>query len=468
MTLLPHRADFSFQAFLSHRYKSPEVNLYFYNLFSETAEVQFEVDEGVNATNVTRLERMVRSADGFIGLYPFPGDVANPPPAELLRASRYFRLELDLAIRSGTPGIIYYDSRYGNIFRNSGQILTCPFKHKEVIGEGGYPSAQQHRESFKRFVAMVSRRMNFIAHCPPVERTRVVVLLPEGSGEYSKAHRTQVVRLLNEHASRTVTTLDWPPVLNGELFELFEEADWVVADIGDQTVATGLPSYLHGRFVPQMRLRRVQLNPATPTSFEASLLGGVDVGYRTDILYWRSTKELTDGFKARLESLTCEVRRINTQQQALSYFSAAAKRNEAVFLSYSGSDRDAAAQLDVALKARFHQVFNYRDGESLEAGKPWMSSMLDRLAKSAISVPLLTQDYFASGNCQQEAEFMISQRNEGKMIVIPIKLDEGFLNVPPYLQGLQYMRAWEYPSREAIVKRIEQLVTGEQFIGNLL
>ena len=34
------------KAFLSHRYKSPDVNLYFHQLFSEVAEVQFDVDVG--------------------------------------------------------------------------------------------------------------------------------------------------------------------------------------------------------------------------------------------------------------------------------------------------------------------------------------------------------------------------------------------------------------------------------------
>ena len=64
---------FSFKAFLSHRYKSPLENLYFFNLFGEIAEVQFEVDEGLSVVNVTRLERMIRDCDAFIGIYPFPG-----------------------------------------------------------------------------------------------------------------------------------------------------------------------------------------------------------------------------------------------------------------------------------------------------------------------------------------------------------------------------------------------------------
>ncbi len=86
-----------FRAFLSHRYKSPRVNEYFFSLFEGIATPQFQVDKGLKATSVTRLERLVRDSDGFIGFYPFPSD--SEPSVERLRAeSRYFRLELDSPI----------------------------------------------------------------------------------------------------------------------------------------------------------------------------------------------------------------------------------------------------------------------------------------------------------------------------------------------------------------------------------
>jgi hypothetical protein len=87
-------SQLSLKAFLSHRYKSPEINSYFFNLLTNRAEVHFEVDLGSVATNVTRLERMVRSCEAFIGIYPYPGsgDLA-PRHEELLKASPYFRLE---------------------------------------------------------------------------------------------------------------------------------------------------------------------------------------------------------------------------------------------------------------------------------------------------------------------------------------------------------------------------------------
>src|SRR3954447_8546662 len=103
----------SFKAFLSHAYDAAEINVAFFGIFSEIADVQFEVDIGLKNLNVTRLERRIRDCDAFVGLYPFPGgQTFEPAPADALKASRYFRLEMELAARARRPGIIYYDKRY--------------------------------------------------------------------------------------------------------------------------------------------------------------------------------------------------------------------------------------------------------------------------------------------------------------------------------------------------------------------
>src|SRR5215211_8380099 len=98
----------TFKAFLSHRYKSPDANQRFFDALSAHGNLQFEVDVGVKATNVTRLEMFVRDADAFVGIYPFPSEADERPDAETaLKESRYFRLELDLALRSRRPVIVF-------------------------------------------------------------------------------------------------------------------------------------------------------------------------------------------------------------------------------------------------------------------------------------------------------------------------------------------------------------------------
>ena len=56
---------------------------------------------------------MVRGADAFIGIYPLPQPPSSRVTAQQLRsASRYFRLELELATRARKPMAVFYDERF--------------------------------------------------------------------------------------------------------------------------------------------------------------------------------------------------------------------------------------------------------------------------------------------------------------------------------------------------------------------
>jgi len=64
----------------------------------------------------------------------------------------------------------------------------------------------------------------------------------------------------------------------------------VVTDIG-QPVMASLAAYLHGRFVPTMRLLR-----RTHSPLEDALYGVVEVGYRKDIVRWTGHRTLKEGW----------------------------------------------------------------------------------------------------------------------------------------------------------------------------
>jgi hypothetical protein len=67
----------AFRSFLSHRYQSPRINECFFPILSADADPQFAIDPGTIATSVTRLERLIRDADAFIGIYPFRLQTGN-------------------------------------------------------------------------------------------------------------------------------------------------------------------------------------------------------------------------------------------------------------------------------------------------------------------------------------------------------------------------------------------------------
>lgn len=461
----PKRPRLSIQVFLSHRYKSPDANLYFFRLFAEQAEVQFEVDEGVFATNVTRLERMIRGADGFIGIYPFPGTWEDAQSAAQLRqASRYFRLELELATRSRKPTVVFYDERYGDLLKPPGGILSKTFKHSEVTGRGGFPQADAHRRVFKEFRALVKARKAYELARAAADRTAVGIFVPQSpplARGYQRHHVEAIEAALADCGKGEIRTLPWPPVLDRRAFEMFNELDWACVDLGDEMAATGVPAYLHGRFVPSIRLKKVlSAAGAKGTALENFLYGAQEVGYPKDIVSWREVNSLRKGLRQRLLTITAGIRRISNTEEAESYFNQAALRKEAVFLSYSGKDYDVAARISAEFKKHFQTVFDYRDGKSIRPGQPWMKEIFDQLASSAVGIPLLSANYLSSGNCLHEAQEMVAHVDGGgKMKLIPVRLSADKLDIPSWLKNIQHFTLQRYGSNiEAAVRDLAGLV----------
>jgi hypothetical protein len=454
---VPHTDVLSFKAFLSHRYKSPEVNRYFFGIFADAAEVQFEVDEGALAINVTRLERMIRDCDAFIGIYPFPGRDAVPEREELLHASRYFRLELDLAIRARKPGLIFYDRRYRQLFKGPPSISSLEFDSLEIESPGGSPSAGVYRRAFRTFCERVAAWKEYDvtarAGGSPVEG--VALLLPvrgRGVDGYTAAEIDVVTSVLASGGYDDVKSVPWPPVLDGATLTLLQQADWAVTDVGRSSQASGAAAYLHGSFVPTMRLLRVSKERSREEAVEF-LYGGVEVGYAEDIVTWSRMQSLREGLQQRLSSLHVPVRRISTTNEADDYFRSASLRKETVFVSYAGKDEQAVTELVASLRGKFQRVFDYRDGESIRPGQPWLEEIFTQLSASAIGIPIFSTHYVESENCLHELREMVAQRDSKKMQLIPVVLDER-VDIPVYARQLQYLPRWKYDRAENLTEAL--------------
>jgi len=183
------------------------------------------------------------------------------------------------------------------------------------------------------------------------------------------------------------------------------------------------------------------------------LYRGVEVGYADDIVLWSSKRSLEKGLHQRLSSLNLPVRRISTTAEADEYFRSASLRKEAVFLSYSGKDEQVAAGLGAALREKFQTVFDYRDGESIRPGQPWLEEIFTQLSASAIGIPLLSTSYVESGNCEHELREMVAKRDAKSMEVIPVVLDEG-VEIPTYVRDPQYLPRWKFDHADDVVDAI--------------
>jgi hypothetical protein len=444
------------KVFLSHSYKAWPVNLYFFRLFEEMAEVQFDVDEGVTATNVTRLERVLRGCDAFIGIYGCDTESPALAPEQLSTASQYFRLELDLAVRSGKPTIVFSDQRYGALLRYPAPVRTVLFDSQEVEGSGGFPSAEKHRKAFLDFCEYVSVSRGYETLRGMNDRSTVGVLLPDsadGAG-YSVAHRRVIEESLQQHGQDDIVSITLPSILSRRVRTLPNTVDWLVADVAVSGAAALTIAFLHACFVPMIRLARETDSESSPSELEATMFGEYEVGYVRDVVRWREEQELRSGLAARLAGLQAPVRRISTSEQAEEYFLSSAKRKESVFLSYAGPDADIAAEISAELKRRFQRVFDYRDGQSLKAGQAWLPSLFGQLSASAVGVLLLSQSYLASGHCRHEAEEMINLRDSNKMFVAPMKLGRDRLDLPTFLDSTQYLRLTDHPNGASLVSAL--------------
>jgi hypothetical protein len=460
---------FSFEAFLSHRYKSSEINLYFFKLASEIAEIQFEVDKGTLSTNVTRLERAIARADAFIGIYPYPDSGSSALAREqLLKNSRYYRLELDLAVRSKKPALVFYDDAYRDLLECPREVLQYAFNSREILGAGRPRSAAVFGDGIRKFCDRVRASMDFRRLSEARRGTKVGLILPPHSKTTPgyTGHRLSLIQKAIEERSYTVVRFDWPPVLRQDLFIKLDELDWALVDLSAESTGNGFAAFLHGRFLPMMRIQRVEPGAvAIPTPLEQTLYGGVEVGYAKDTISWHDTTTLKKELTKRLDSIDAELRRFNTLAAAEDYFRSAAKRNELVFVSYSRKDQANADPLIDALRRRFHTVFDYRDGQSIEPGHSWREEISRSLAKAPIGLPLLSSNWLASRNCVDEADQMKIQENDSKMRLIPIKLYDEPLKLPLWLQPTQYIRYRSFKGAEGVAEEFVKWVSKEEKPG---
>jgi len=435
-------------AFLSHSYGAPEVNLFFYELNSAIATIAFRVDRGKFATSTTRLERMIRDADVFLGVWPLPGEPnANWDRTDLANQSRYFRLELDMAIRSHKPGIVFVDERYGNLLQTPPEIERLPYDAQEISLSTNSPSWSRLRAKVKHYWRDLRPQLAGRPLNTPFEEGRVGLVF----GRYDDV---DAARVAEEAVSlRDLDPVRLPATLSIACQNDLRRCDWVIADISDPAIET-MTAFLYGQFVPVMRTRR-QTAQIPASSLESILFGDLTVGYRKDVTGWSTESELHDGLVGRIDVIKQRAVLVGNEAAATDYFSSAAKRKELVFLSHAGEDAAIGGQFAAALKEHFQEVFHYRDDSSLRIGAYWQDQIARKLSATAIGVILFSEHYLTSGYCMDESRDLYDGFVTGRAKLLPVKLDE--TTVPSPLSRLQYARASQRTPAEIVESFVRQL-----------
>lgn len=435
-------------AFLSHSYSAPEVNLFFYELNSKIATIAFRVDRGKFSTSTTRLERMIRDADAFVGVWPLPGEPdANWDQAALANQSRYFRLELDMAIRARKPGIVFTDKRYGMLLQTPPEIPRLTYDAQEIRLSSNSPSWRKLQARVKRHWRDLRPQLAGSPLDASFEEERVGIMF----GRYDDVDAARVAE--EALSSRGFKPVRLPVMLNVACLNELRRCDWVIADVTDPAIEA-MSAFLHGQFIPIMRTRREAAQaPVSPV--DDVLFGDLTVGYRKDVTRWSTAAELRDSLLGRLTVIAQQATLIADQPAAMAYFSSAAKRKEIVFLSYAGADAALGKQFGDALRQRFQEVFDYRDGTSLRIGEYWQDQIASRLSATAIGVILFSGNYANSRHCMDEARDLYEAFLNERAKLLAVKLDE--TKVPDLLAKLQYARVGQHTPADVVERFTRQL-----------
>jgi hypothetical protein len=230
----------------------------------------------------------------------------------------------------------------------------------------------------------------------------------------------------------------------------------VVVDVGDSLAGGPAIGFLHGHFVPAVRLARSR-GDAAAAPINDALFGAFEVGYPKDVVRWSEPEAMLVALQGRMKTLMLPQQLVDDLASARRYFESASLRKEVVFVSYSGADLALARPIIDALKKKFKTVFNYKDGESIRPGRPWLEEIFGTIGRASGAVALLSPNYMASGNCLHEARQMVARRDEGKLQMLPVRLTTGKLDVPEWLHDTQHARMDQLGDAQDVAKLLEAL-----------
>ena len=135
-----------------------------------------------------------------------------------------------------------------------------------------HPVQRASHVTFTNFCEEIEASLAFNRAKPNSERAPKVGLLLSKSDDAHLGYEAGHVDII-ESALRVrndVIRFAWPPVLDRNFFATLADLDWIVTDVGDDPFCAAIAAYVHGAFIPTMRLKRLpegdDTDPPRPSS----------------------------------------------------------------------------------------------------------------------------------------------------------------------------------------------------------
>jgi V8-like Glu-specific endopeptidase len=149
------------------------------------------------------------------------------------------------------------------------------------------------------------------------------------------------------------------------------------------------------------------------------------------MLYWRDPEELLLAVDRELTGLerlyeTGGGHPTKMAKDAARYFGSLGRARLRVFLSNASEDGDLALAVAEALKARYIDLFHYKDPHDLRAGVDWRLQVAREVShECGIFVMLVSEHYWGSKFCVQEFQAAKSRYARGEMVILPFLVGPG-------------------------------------------
>jgi V8-like Glu-specific endopeptidase len=434
-------ANTVFNTYLSHSYRGGDagLNQKFWSVFADNY-FSFLVDARSDYFSLLYLETMMRRSHCFVAVVP--------ARAERPGYSPYIKFEFDMARLARKPRFVVRsaDASAGAFSMVSGDMQQ---EFDRSVPDNILPELEDQVRKFRRQVGAHGVQVVSRSH-------HLGVLL--ASGRTRPASFNQLQDRLREVGAKhnyKVDVLDPERLDYGSLASL-DHYDLLVIDASGRYVPPDLFGFTHSRLIPSIKLVPLR-GSEFPGTVKLPVVSARLRDTATDpLIYWRKPEELVlavDRELIELERLTAEdLRPAKTAEDAARYFGSLGRARLRVFLSNASEDGELALAVADALKARYIDLFHYKNPRDLRAGADWRLQVAREVTQECgIFVMLVSQHYWGSEFCVQEFQAARSRHARGEMVVLPFQVGPGRVD---HLRNIQIPDMTQADYRRLSVTRL--------------
>jgi TIR domain len=423
--------------YFSHSYRAEDrdINLFFWNLFWRNG-FSFTVDPESETTSIPHLELMMRWSACYVAV------VTHRPEQPFYKSSPFIAYEYGLAVRAQKPRLVFVEAGVPGQYYSEASV-TFAFDRRRLKGKRDEFEAQirQLADKSRAFSNLGDRSRGPAGLMLPPTRayreTREVI----GKLVAAAGHGHREVGLQFDNAFQFALELD--------------QCDFVVIDVGSRSVTSWIYPFLHGRFIPAVRLL---YQGAGGGRREVASLDHDDALRQAGVgdelfIRWSTPDELKVRLELHVQKLFQPREPFQSAKQGRDYFNNLGRRQASIFISNAGPDNEFASHLVRVLNLENIRPFHYVYENPFDLGADWRDSLRARLRSTELFVPLLSQAYWASDWCTEEYKTAERLEKRGRLTIVPYFLDDGEGPLVP----AQGRRLSHLPFRQRIARVVQDI-----------